>query len=146
MDYETAKKEIKKSVSDSSDVLQNIVNYLCDTFDHYNWVGIYLVKGDNLFLGPWVGPEATEHTKIPIGQGVCGSAAETGSTEIVDDVNQDNRYLACFVNTKSEIVVPIYKNEIVVGEIDIDSDKIGAFTKEDKIFLEKVAEMISPYC
>ncbi|MCI0501788.1 MAG: GAF domain-containing protein, partial [Epsilonproteobacteria bacterium] len=88
---------------------------------------------------------ATEHTRIPIGKGVCGSAAATGKTEIVDDVHSDKRYLACFVSTKSEIVVPIKKEGKTIGEIDIDSDKIGAFTIKDKIFLEKVANILKDY-
>ena len=98
-----------------------------DRFDHYSWVGIYLVEGDDLVLGPWKGPQATEHVRIPIGQGICGAAAASGETEIVDDVNTDERYLACFVSTRSEIVVPIAYEGRVVGEIDIDSDVPGAF-------------------
>ena len=111
-------------------------------FTHYSWVGIYIVKDNQLHLGPWKGKEATEHVKIPIGQGVCGSAAQTGNTEIVDDVHADKRYLACFVSTRSEIVVPIKDNNMVIGEIDIDSDTPKAFTEQDSIFLEKIADML----
>ena len=100
---------------------------LHDDFDHYSWVGIYLVEGDDLVLGPWKGPQATEHVRIPVGQGVCGAAAASGETEIVDDVNADPRYLACFPSTRSEIVVPIAHEGRVVGEIDIDSDRPAAF-------------------
>ena len=102
-----------------------------------------MVDGDDLILGPWRGPAATEHTKIPIGTGVCGSAAATGKTELIDDVSSDSRYLSCFVSTRSEIVVPIKNNEVVVGEIDIDSDKKGAFTAKDADFLERIADMLS---
>jgi len=87
--------------------LQEVVELLHDRIDHYSWIGIYLVEGDDLVLGPWKGPEATEHVRIPVGQGICGAAAASGETEIVDDVNADPRYLACFVSTRSEIVVPI---------------------------------------
>jgi L-methionine (R)-S-oxide reductase len=97
-------------------------------------------------LGPWKGPQATEHVRIPIGRGVCGAAAASGSTEIVDDVNADPRYLACFVSTRSEIVVPISFDGIVVAEIDIDSDRPAAFSDADRVFLERVGTLISAHC
>jgi len=142
MDYEEALLEIKKIISNSDNILEDVVDLLCKNFDHYSWVGIYIVEGNDLVLGPWKGPNATEHTRIPIGKGVCGSAAKTGKTEVVDDVNSDSRYLSCFVSTKSEIVVPIKKDEKIIGEIDIDSDKKGAFKKDDKIFLEQISDII----
>jgi L-methionine (R)-S-oxide reductase len=113
---------------------------------HYSWIGIYWVDGSDLVLGPWLGPEATEHVRIPIGQGICGAAAASGQTEIVDDVNADPRYLACFPSTRSEIVVPIAYEGRVVGEIDIDSDEPAGFTDDDRAFLERVATLISPHC
>jgi L-methionine (R)-S-oxide reductase len=131
---------------DADDVLRQVVSVLHDRFAHYSWVGIYLVEGDELVLGPWQGPEATEHVRIPIGQGICGAAAASGQTEIVDDVNADPRYLACFPSTRSEIVVPIAYQGKVVGEIDIDSDQAAAFSAEDRTFLERVALLISPHC
>jgi L-methionine (R)-S-oxide reductase len=131
---------------DADDVLRQVVAVLHDRFDHYAWVGIYFVEGGDLVLGPWQGPEATEHVRIPVGQGICGAAAATGVTEIVDDVNVDPRYLACFPSTRSEIVVPIAYQGKVVGEIDIDSDEPAAFTAEDRTFLERVALLISPFC
>ncbi len=107
---------------------------------HYSWVGIYWLEGAELVLGPWAGPEATEHTRIPIGAGVCGAAAASGRTEVVDDVSQDARYLACFPETRSEIVVPIKRPDgAVIGEIDIDSDRLAAFTREDVALLEEIA-------
>jgi L-methionine (R)-S-oxide reductase len=123
---------------------QLAVDVLHDQFDHYSWVGVYIVSGDELVLGPWNGPEATEHTRIPVGQGICGAAAATGVTEIVDDVNADNRYLACFASTFSEIVVPVHREEQVIGEIDIDSDRPGAFGSDDQEFLEQVAALLAP--
>jgi putative methionine-R-sulfoxide reductase with GAF domain len=131
---------------DADDVLRQIVSVLYDRFDHYSWVGIYLVEDDELVLGPWQGPQATEHVRIPVGQGVCGAAAATGRTEVVDDVNADPRYLACFPSTRSEIVVPISYEGRVVAEIDIDSDTPAAFGEDDLRFLERVALLISPYC
>ena len=124
--------------------LQQVVDLLHDRVGHYSWVGIYLTKGDELVLGPWRGPQATEHVRIPIGEGICGAAAASGETEIVDDVDSDPRYLSCFVSTRSEIVVPISLEGRVIGEIDIDSDEPAAFREDDRVFLERVAELIAP--
>ena len=123
--------------------LQTAVDLLHDRVEHYSWVGVYLVEGDDLVLGPWKGPEATEHVRIPVGQGVCGAAAASGQTEIVDDVNADPRYLACFPSTRSEIVVPISREGRVIGEIDIDSDQPAAFGDADREFLERVAGLMA---
>jgi len=123
----------------------DVVEALHEGFEHYSWLGIYLVEGDELVLGSWKGPEATEHVRIPVGQGICGAAAATGETEIVDDVNADPRYLACFPSTRSEIVVPIAHEGRVVGEIDIASDRPAAFGEDDRAFLERVAELIAPH-
>jgi len=127
-------------------LLERTVELLHDRFDHYTWVGIYLVDGDELVLAVWKGPEPTEHVRIPIGQGVCGAAAASGATEVVDDVSADPRYLACFPSTRSEIVVPIHFAGRVVGELDIDSDAPAAFGPDDRAFLEHVARMISSRC
>jgi L-methionine (R)-S-oxide reductase len=131
--------------SEADEVLRQTVELLHDRFEHYSWVGIYFVEGDDLVLGPWRGPQATEHLRIPVGQGVCGAAAASGVTEVVDDVNADERYLACFPSTRSEIVVPIAYEGRVVGEIDIDSDKPAAFNEDDRAFLERVALLISAH-
>jgi putative methionine-R-sulfoxide reductase with GAF domain len=131
--------------SEADEVLRQTVEVLHDRFENYSWVGIYLVEGDDLVLGPWKGPQATEHVRIPIGQGVCGAAAASGATELVDDVGADERYLACFPSTRSEIVVPIVYEGRVVGEIDIDSDRPAAFGAEDRTFLERVAVLISAH-
>jgi L-methionine (R)-S-oxide reductase len=131
---------------DADQVLRQVVSVLQQRFELYSWVGIYLVEGDDLVLGPWKGPQATEHVRIPVGQGICGAAAASGETEIVDDVNADPRYLACFPSTRSEIVVPIAYQGRVVGEIDIDSEQPAAFGAEDRTFLERVALLISPHC
>jgi L-methionine (R)-S-oxide reductase len=147
-DYSGALEAVDRIVnreSEADEVLRQTVAVLHDRFDHYSWVGIYLVEEDDLVLGPWQGPQATEHVRIPIGQGVCGAAAASGQTEVVDDVNADERYLSCFPSTRSEIVVPIVFDGKVVGEIDIDSDAPAAFGKEDRALLERVAILISPH-
>ena len=131
---------------EADEVLRKVVGVLHDRFDHYSWVGVYLVEDGDLVLGPWKGPEATEHVRIPVGQGICGAAAASGRTEIVDDVNADDRYLACFPSTRSEIVVPISYEGRVVAEIDIDSDAPAAFSEADTTFLKRVALLISPHC
>ena len=131
---------------DADDVLREVVAILHERLENYSWVGIYFVEGDELVLGPWRGPQATEHVRIPIGRGICGAAAASGRTEVVDDVHADERYLACFASTRSEIVVPIAYEGRVVGEIDIDSDRPAAFDADDRAFLERVATLISPYC
>jgi L-methionine (R)-S-oxide reductase len=149
MSHEGALEEIRGILDrggDADEVLHAVVDVLHDHFEHYSWVGIYLVEGDDLVLGPWKGPEATEHVRIPVGQGICGAAAESGRTEVVDDVNADPRYLACFPTTRSEIVAPIAHEGRVVGEIDIDSDRPAAFGADDRAFLERVAALISPHC
>jgi len=131
---------------DADDVLRAVVDVLHERLDHFSWVGIYLVEGDELVLGPWRGPQATEHVRIPVGEGICGAAAASGKTEVVDDVSADPRYLACFPSTRSEIVVPISYQSRVVGEIDVDSDRPAAFDDEDRAFLERVATLISAHC
>ena len=119
------------------------VKLLNSSVPAYSWVGIYVVEGKDLVLDAWAGPAATEHTRIPIGKGVCGFAAKAGKTEIVSDVSKDPRYLQCFLSTKSEIVVPISNQGGVIGEIDVDGDQLDAFSSLDREFLEAVARKAS---
>ena len=123
-------------------VLERTVELLDGSFEHYGWVGIYLVEGDDLVLAVWSGPQATEHVRIPVGRGICGAAAASGETEVVDDVAADPRYLACFASTRSEIVVPIHAGGRVAGEIDVDSDVPAAFGDGDRELLERVARLL----
>ena len=123
-------------------ILERSVTLLKQARPHYTWLGIYLLEGDTLVLGPYIG-RPTQHVRIPLGQGICGLAARTKETVNVPDVNADPRYLACSLETKSELVVPIMKGSRVLGEIDIDSDEPAAFTKEDEELLEHVAEMLA---
>ncbi len=122
--------------------MQAVVELLRAEVAYYNWVGIYLVDDGKLVLAAWDGPEATEHTTIDIGQGVCGLAARNKETVIVDDVRAKDEYLACFPQTRSEIVVPLMRGEECIGEIDIDSDSPSAFTESDRELLEVVARLL----
>jgi GAF domain-containing protein len=108
----------------------------------YSWVGVYLLDGNELVLGPYVG-KPSPHTRIPLGRGICGAAAAEKATIVVDDVNNDSRYLACSPDTKSEIVVPIMRGGDVLGEIDVDSDRAAAFGDLDRALLESVAGLLA---
>ncbi len=110
---------------------------------HYTWVGIYAVEGTDLVLSSWSGPASTQHTRIPMGEGICGAAVAAKETIVVADVNADPRYLQCFLNTRSEMVVPILKDGSAVAEIDIDSDQLDAFKTTDTEFLGWVAGEIA---
>jgi L-methionine (R)-S-oxide reductase len=132
------------SAPDVRSLLAEVVALLQRERPHYNWVGVYLLEQDELVLGPYVG-KPTPHTRIPLNKGICGAAASSGQTLVVDDVTSDPRYLACSLETRSEIVVPIRRltDGRVLGEIDIDSDKPAAFTEEDRALLEQVARILA---
>src|SRR3989442_15811296 len=132
------------SASGGRSARDGIVKLLNASVSSYSWVGIYLVDGRELQLDAWSGPEATQHVRIPIGEGVCGFAAKAGRTEIVSDVSRDARYLERFPTTKSEIVVPIMSGGKVLGEIDVDSGMSDAFSSLDREFLEVVATKLGP--
>jgi len=124
--------------------LAEVCRFLRSSFRHYRWVGVYRLDGGTLVLEAWDGPAATEHTRIPVGQGVCGRAARENRTVIVDDVRADPEYLACFVETRAEIVVPVHDGAAVLGEIDIDGTAVGAYDASDRQFLEEVARRLIP--
>jgi GAF domain-containing protein len=111
----------------------------------YNWVGFYMLEpGANppmLVLGHYQGA-MTPHTRIPLNQGICGAAASSGKTVVVDDVTSDQRYLACSLETKSEIVVPVFVHGKVAGELDIDSHFAAAFPAEDRELVEYCARLV----
>lgn len=130
-----------RSTNSEIEAFELVCSTLDESFDHYAWIGIYVVEGDDLVLSAWSGPEETEHTRIAIGEGICGLAAETGETEVVPDVSERPEFIACFPSTKSEIVVPIRApGGEILGEIDIDSDDLDAFDEADRGLLEAVAE------
>ena len=129
-------------LTDRRQVMTRAVEMLKEHTPHYTWVGIYLLEGDTLVLGPYLG-KPSPHTRIPLGRGICGAAASEQATIVVDDVNSDPRYLACSLDTQSEIVVPIMRGSRVLGEIDIDSDTRAAFGEADRRLLESVAAILS---
>ena len=126
--------------------MQSICNFLGTQISAYDWVGFYLsdVKNKKLYLGPFYG-EPTEHTSISYGKGVCGQVAEAQKTFVIDDVEEEKNYIACSIYVKSEIVVPIIKNQIVVGQIDIDSHTPAAFKQDDQQLLEKICRELAIY-
>ncbi|CAN5541229.1 GAF domain-containing protein [soil metagenome] len=143
--FDTVLDEIRTAVEcegDATRAMARTVNLLKTRLPDYNWVGIYLLNGNELVLGPYEG-KPSPHTRIPLGRGICGAAATEKATIIVDDVHADPRYLACTLETKSEIVVPIMRGSEVLGEIDIDSDRAAAFGKRDQALLEQVAALLA---
>ena len=131
--------------SSAQDLMQGMAKLLHNRMLKYNWVGFYLLEPGAvppmLVLGAFEGA-MTPHTRIPLNQGICGAAASSGETVVVDDVNKDPRYLACSLETKSEIVVPIFVRGQVVGELDIDSHFPAAFTAEHQEFVQHCASLI----
>jgi L-methionine (R)-S-oxide reductase len=140
---------IQKAVSAlqnlSGKALQEAVVQILDReVNYYNWTGFYWMNDakNQLELGAYRG-EATDHTSIPYGRGICGQVAVSGKTFEVPDVHAQDNYLACSLATKSEIVVPVYANKKLVGQIDIDSHQLDPFTAEDHELLEWVAEFVA---
>lgn len=124
--------------------LWNLMQYLHDRLPHFHWVGIYWLKGNELVLGPYVGPP-TEHVRIPVGRGVCGTAVAENMNQIIEDVRTLDNYLACNLETRSEIVVLIrcLKSGRILGQIDVDGTEVGAFDESDEAMLEVIAERIA---
>lgn len=119
--------------------LSEVCRFLRHEFRQYRWVGIYRLAGRSLVLEGWDGDAPTEHTRIPLERGICGQAAREDRTVIVDDVRSSSEYLACFLETRSEIVVPVRSSRGVLGEIDIDGNEVKAYDESDQRFLEAVA-------
>ncbi len=135
--------------TNSTELMTRVVEKLNDAMLKYNWVGFYMIEEEPgaepvLVLGPFVGA-MTPHTRISLNQGICGAAASTGKTVVVDDVNSDSRYLACSVETKSEIVVPVFAKGAVIGELDIDSHFPAAFGPEDREVCEHAAKLVGKF-
>ena len=138
-------REIAEGPFETNEKLVAICKLLMDNVPHYDWVGFYLVdqlRKRQLVLGPFVG-ESTEHVSIPFGKGICGQAAERRATFMVQDVSKETNYLSCSPKVQSEIVVPIFKSGEIIGELDIDSHTLSAFTQQDRKLLENVCEIVS---
>jgi GAF domain-containing protein len=145
MNYDQLTDDIVSAIAaapDANAALVGAVEFLKARLSHYTWVGIYLLDGNELVLGPFLG-KPSPHTRIPLGRGICGAAASQKATIVVDDVHADPRYLACSLETKSEIVVPILRGATVLGEIDIDSDRQAAFGDDDRALLEAAARALA---
>lgn len=136
-----------KAASDLAALQEFIVETIAERLRYYHWTGFYMLDpGDpeTLVLGPFRGAP-TEHVRIPVSEGICGAAVAENGTVIVDDVRSDPRYLACSLETRSEIVVPIRANGAVAGEIDIDSHDPAAFSEADREFLEECAAIVGRF-
>lgn len=144
--------EIKKRLSsilessnhNNDDKLQKVCHLLDQEIPYFNWTGFYFKNGDKeeLILGPYVGAE-TDHTVIPFGKGICGQVAVSNETFVVPNVNEQENYLSCSIDTKAEIVVPIIKNGENIGQIDIDSHFLDPFSDEDREMLEWLCDEIA---
>jgi L-methionine (R)-S-oxide reductase len=119
------------------------IQLIAKRFSHYKWVGIYWLQGDSLVLGPYMG-EPTEHNRIKVGHGVCGTAVAQGKNQIIPDVREVANYLACSLKTRSEIVVLMLRAGHVIGQIDADADEVAAFDKTDEALLTAVADRLAP--
>ena len=152
MSYNHLKPEIFSILSNSeiavNERLYQLCNFLRESVSHYDWVGFYFVNGnkEELKLGPYVGAP-TDHTIIPFGKGICGQVAVSNQNFVVPDVKAQDNYIACSMTVKSEIVVPLFANGKNVGQIDIDSETLDAFTVQDEELLEfvnsEVAKILS---
>ena len=150
---EEVKKELHlliQGATSARQLMSEIVELLHERMLKYNWVGFYMLEPESagqppiLVLGAFQGA-MTPHTRIPLNQGICGAAASSGKTVVVDDVAKDSRYLACSLETKSEIVVPVFVHGKVVGELDIDSHFPSAFKDDDRELVEYCAAMVGQY-
>ena len=139
---------LASKIKSPHELMTRMVKLLHDRMLKFNWVGFYMLEDGSaskppmLVLGPFEGA-MTPHTQIPLHQGICGAAASTGKTVVVDDVSKDSRYLACSIETKSEIVVPIFVGGKVRGEFDIDSHFLAAFGREERELVEYCAKVVS---
>jgi GAF domain-containing protein len=135
---------IVQSTGKTSDKLQEICTILKKEKPFYDWVGFYFKNSDKneLKLAQFAG-KPTEHTIIPFGKGICGQVAVSNQNFVVDDVTEQDNYISCGIDVRSEIVIPIFKNGENIGQIDIDSHTINAFGKEDEELLEFVCELVA---
>ncbi len=136
--------EVKKLASESTNrdaFLLESARLINRFFPQFEWVGFYFLKNSKLHIGPYIGP-TTPHTIIDLNAGICGAAVSQENTIVVDDVNADPRYLACSLETKSEIVIPIRQNGKIIGELDIDSSQRSAFGEFEQQLLEAFVQEV----
>ena len=133
--------DLVASCAQDDEVLNEVVRRVHEAHPSWDWSGIYLLAGDILVLGPRTAP--ADHSRIAIGEGVCGTAVSEDRNQVVGDVREVENYLACSIHTRSELVVLIRDAGKIVGEFDIDSDTVGAFTQEDEALLEEMGALIS---
>jgi L-methionine (R)-S-oxide reductase len=141
--------QLPQKSATADELMSAVVKLLHTRLPNYNWVGFYLLEKSPgsqpmLSLGPFQGAP-TPHTRIPLHQGICGAAASSGQTVVVDDVAADPRYLSCSLETKSEIVAPVFVHGNVVGELDIDSHSPAAFSAEDRELVEYAAALVGKH-
>ncbi len=134
--------QVVESDGSRDDVLRDAVSILKKERDHYDWVGIYLLEDDTLVLHNYIG-KPTDHTRIAVGTGVCGTAVAERANQIIGDVRELENYLACSLETRAEIVVLIRRGEEIFGQIDIDSDRENIFSDEDERLLNRVANLLA---
>ena len=147
MNFNELKSKVSDLVSNSSSLdktLKDVCELLKYSVPYYDWVGFYFKNGEKeeLKIGPYAGL-APDHTIIPFGKGICGQVAVSSENLVVPDVNAQDNYIACSLNVKSEIVIPLFVNNINIGQIDIDSNTADPFTREDERFLEFVCESVA---
>jgi L-methionine (R)-S-oxide reductase len=144
-DVQREAEHLFRTSRDATEFMKALVKLIHERLLKYNWVGFYMLEPGAeppmLVLGAFVGA-MTPHTRIPLNQGICGAAASSGKTVVVDDVASDPRYLACSLETKSEIVAPVFVKSKVVGELDIDSHFPSAFGRDDRAFVENCAALV----
>jgi len=137
--------QLAESAPTAQDLMRQMVKLLHDRMLKYNWVGFYMLEPGAqppmLVLGAFEGA-MTPHVRIPLNEGICGAAASSGKTVVVDDVHKDPRYLACSLETKSEIVVPVFAHGKVVGELDIDSHFPAAFSSDHQDLVQHCAMLV----
>ena len=143
MDYKLLTKKLEAIIDEDIPLVSNLSNVsaILNEIENINWCGFYLVYDETLYLGPFQGEVAC--TTIKKGRGVCGTSLERKETIIVDDVNKFDGHIACSTKSKSEIVVPIMKNDKVVALIDIDAPIYNRFNETDKSFLEEIARLLA---
>lgn len=137
---------ITVNAADDKAAVLAVMTYLSTHRADYHWTGVYVLDGDTLVLGPYVGPE-TDHARIPVGRGVCGTAVAENANQVVPDVRALSNYLACNLETRSEIVVLIRdpKTAAILGQIDVDGTRVRQFGPADEAFLNAVAEILAPH-